>query len=252
MLHDELARQGRFLFRWRGHLPLLLLPLALLAAWQSGAFAEFVGEPLEEAWETLCLAISLAGLAIRIATVGCAPAGTSGRNAQAQRAATLNVTGMYSVVRNPLYLGNFLMLLGLLLLGKAWWLAPLGGLLFALHYERIVCAEERFLEERFGERYRAWAARTPAFLPDLRLWRPAELPFSLRNALRREYNGFFVVIAGFVAVELAGDLLGEGMSFAEWLSEDAHWAALFLTGSAVFLILRTLKRRTSLLRAPGR
>ena len=34
------------------------------------------------------------------------PAGTSGRNTAKQVADTLNTTGLYSLTRNPLYLGN--------------------------------------------------------------------------------------------------------------------------------------------------
>ncbi|MGB8874133.1 MAG: hypothetical protein WCC75_12145, partial [Desulfobaccales bacterium] len=44
---------------------------------------------------------------------GLPPRGTSGRNTQGQVAETLNTTGIYSLVRNPLYLGNFLIWLGL-------------------------------------------------------------------------------------------------------------------------------------------
>lgn len=252
MLSEELARQGQALFRWRGYLPLLLLPFALVAAGQSGWLSAAVGEAVEEIWEAACLVVSLSGIAVRAAVVGCAPAGTSGRNAREQRAETLNTTGLYSVVRNPLYLGNYLMLLGLLLLSKSWWLPILGTLLFIVHYERIVCAEERFLRGKFGRAYEDWARRTPAFIPDFRRWRPAEMPFSLRTVLRREYNGFYVVVAGFTAIEFAGDALGEGLTFSDWLREDVHWAALFAAGTTAFLALRFLKRNTRLLREAGR
>ena len=53
--------------------------------------------------------------------MGFAPRGTSGRNTLGQVAEVLNTSGMYSVVRNPLYLGNFVIWLGLALFIKVWW-----------------------------------------------------------------------------------------------------------------------------------
>ena len=55
--------------------------------------------------------ISFLGEAIRIFTVAYTPAGTSGRNTKQQLADTLNTTGIYSLLRHPLYLGNFFMFL---------------------------------------------------------------------------------------------------------------------------------------------
>jgi hypothetical protein len=129
--------------------------------------------------------------------VGHAPAGTSGRNTLGQVARSLNVTGLYSVVRHPLYLGNFLMWLGVSLVPRCWWFTALTVLIFWLYYERIMFAEEGFLEECFGEDYRGWAAATPAFIPKFHTWVKPALPFSLRAAVAREYSGLFAVIAVF-------------------------------------------------------
>ena len=67
---------------------------------------------INEAWQMLCISVSFLGLFIRIVTVGRAPIGTSGRNTREQVANTLNTTGIYSLVRHPLYLGNYLVFLG--------------------------------------------------------------------------------------------------------------------------------------------
>ncbi len=53
-LKEQLQSQGSFLFRWRSFLPLLLLPFAILALRESGYLVQWVGEPVEEAWEFLC------------------------------------------------------------------------------------------------------------------------------------------------------------------------------------------------------
>jgi len=252
MLKDQMPRQGRWLFRWRGFLPLGLAPFALLALWESRDFAERWGETAEALVIALALAVSFLGLAVRILTVGFVPGGTSGRNAQAQRAEVLNTSGIYATVRNPLYLGNFLMLLGLVIALESLWLVLLTGFAFALYYERIIYTEELFLADKFGPVYTKWAARTPAFFPRPSLWTRPALPFSLRTVLKRESYGFYLIVFVFTLLALARHVLVEGRSPETWPRENPAWLAFFLFGTVVFLLLRTLKKRTRLLRVTGR
>ena len=147
-----------------------------------------MGEYAVEAVDALALATALLGLTVRVVTVGFVPKGTSGRNTIQQRADTLNTTGLYSCVRNPLYLGNFLVVLGLAMSLQVWWFTLLTCFCFMLYYERIVLKEEAFLQSKFGEEYLSWASTTPAFLPNPRVWRAPELRFSPRSVLRRGYQ----------------------------------------------------------------
>jgi len=115
-LLEEFEKQGNWLFRYRGVLPLIILAV--------GAFiyirAELNPSPssfmevnsYKSIYEISCLLVSLFGLAIRVYTIGHTPSKTSGRNIKEQVAESLNTTGIYSVVRHPLYLGNFFMWLG--------------------------------------------------------------------------------------------------------------------------------------------
>jgi protein-S-isoprenylcysteine O-methyltransferase Ste14 len=202
---------------------------------------------LNEVWQCFCLAVSATGLALRIITVGRAPLGTSGRNTYGQVANTLTTTGIYSVVRHPLYLGNFLILTGMALWPHTWWLVALSTCLFALFYERIMVAEEAFLRERFGEAFETWAAATPAFIPKLRGWRPSPVSFSWRTVLQREYNAFLLILGAFFLFDFVGD------SFVErrW-QLDYGWLSLFVAGLVSFVVLRTLKKKTRLLQVEGR
>jgi protein-S-isoprenylcysteine O-methyltransferase Ste14 len=244
-LQRQSAASGAWLFRWRSYCPLVLIALLLAAL---PRFSYPLGShTLDTLWEVLCLAVSMLGLFIRCHTVGHTPRGTSGRNTRSQVADTLNTTGLYSALRNPLYLGNFLMMLGVILFVRTVWAPVIYSLAFWLYYERIIMAEEAFLKSKFGPAYEAYLARTPAFIPDFRLWRPAALPFSMKNVLKREYNGFFGVVAGFTALEVSGDYIVKGR-----LVVDPAWAVLFLAALAVFLTLRTLKKKTRLLHVEGR
>ncbi len=244
-LREEFVRSGGWLFRWRSYLPLILFALLL---GQLSRFSYWGGSHRYDLeWEAVCLGVSMLGLAVRVLTVGHAPQKTSGRNTHAQVADELNTTGMYSVVRHPLYLGNFLIWMGVALFLHDAWIAVLVALAFALYYERIMFAEEEFLRASFGTGYVAWAQRTSAFLPDPRRWSPPSLPFSLRNVLRREYSGLFGVIASFTALEVGGDWVVRNR-----LLLDPVWAVLFGSSLVLYLALRFLKRHTTLLRVPGR
>lgn len=251
-ISTELAKQGQFLFRWRSFLPLLLLIPGAVAFTTDAAIVTKYGDVLADFWVVIGLAISLAGLAIRWITVGYVPAGTSGRNTTEQRAFVLNTTGMYSISRNPLYVGNFFAILGLIISIKVWWLVAIFILAWWLYIERIIAAEEKFLTESFGEEYTEWAARTPAYWPNCKLWRKPVLPFSWKTVLRREYNGLFGVGAAFCATEFLVDVVFAGEDFQQWLHEDSKWIFGFLLTAVIFLTLRTLKKHTKLLHVEGR
>jgi protein-S-isoprenylcysteine O-methyltransferase Ste14 len=244
-LRDRFVREGHWLFRHRGYLPLLLLPVVLLAMRGFDAAEESGRGDL--VWEVCCLAVSLAGLAVRAATVGCSARGTSGRNRHAQVASTLNTTGMYSIVRHPLYVGNYLMWLGIVALPRVWWLPVIVSLAFWLYYERIMLAEEEFLCERFGEGFAEWAARTPAFIPRPSLWSRSACRFSFRVVLGREYSGLFLLVLTFWAVEAAGDALRTGR-----LVFDPVWSGVMAASTLLCAGIYTLKRRTRLLRVENR
>jgi protein-S-isoprenylcysteine O-methyltransferase Ste14 len=253
LVSDRISNQGQFLFRWRSFLPLLLLPLALAAVLESGATLQLtMGKAFEDAWEAFSIIVSLVGVAVRVATVGFVPARTSGRNTRRQIAASLNTTGLYSVVRNPLYLGNFLIMLGVVMDLQVWWFVLLASVAFWTYYERIVCAEEIFLLRRFGREYAEWARRTPALIPNLRLWRRPELRFSLRTVLRREYGLAFFVTLAFAVIEVGHDvLLGEATRNL-WPPEWKCWFIVLAATGLIALTLRTLKKRSHYLRIAGR
>lgn len=231
---------GNWLFRRRSYLPVACF--AVIAVALRNSHFPYGSHRLDQMWEAFCLTISLLGLAIRILTVGYVPKGTSGRNTKAQKARVLNTTGMYSVVRHPLYLGNSLIWLGVSFFARLWWLSVILLLGFWLYYERIIFAEEEFLRRRFGRKYTDWAEQTPAFLPRLGSWKKPALPFSVRMVLTREHPTLFLIIVLFVAMEETASLETSGS--LEW---DMMWVILFAVGLAQYIFCRTLKRRTRLL-----
>jgi protein-S-isoprenylcysteine O-methyltransferase Ste14 len=234
-LREQLQASGAWLFRWRSYLPLVLLPLFVHAL--SGFAERSPDDSLGERWEVFCLAVSFAGLLIRALVVGQTPHRTSGRNTFEQVADTMNTTGMYSVVRHPLYLGNFVIWLGVAMFTQSWLVVAVSVLAFAVYYERIMLAEEKFLRDKFRDRFDAWADRTPAFFPSPRLWRSSRTPFSWKMALRGEYSGFFAVVVTFTAFDVLRGYFERG-----WIRLDPPWAAFLAVGTLVYAALRFAKK----------
>ena len=105
-LSDHFVRSGSWLFRWRALPPVLALLLLMLHLENYRYFLD--SKPADDAWQLGCVVVAALGLAVRAYVVGHTPKDTSGRNAREQRAASLNTSGLYSVVRHPLYVGNCL------------------------------------------------------------------------------------------------------------------------------------------------
>ncbi|MGD9244588.1 MAG: isoprenylcysteine carboxylmethyltransferase family protein [Desulfobacterales bacterium] len=245
ILHENSVRAGHRLFRWRSYLPLFFVPILL------SGLSEF-GYPKDShaydlIWEMLCLSVSFFGFLVRCYTIAYVPKRTSGRNTKTQKADSLNITGMYSLMRNPLYFGNFFMFLGVTLFIRLWWISIIYGLAFWLYYERIILAEEAFLKEKYGKDYLDYAKDTPAFIPNFKNWKPPSLSFSFRHIIKREYSGFFAMIASFTVLEFVGDYIITGKIII-----DKVWLCLFLGGFGVYITLRTLKKKTRILNVEGR
>ena len=157
-LIHSLEKSGNFLFKYRGQIPVIIFLGALpfvyfmpsgiqkyLASSDSGVIMGIVS--------VIALLVSFAGVCIRAYTIGTTPHGTSGRNRDKQVAKQLNTKGIYSTVRHPLYLGNYLMWAGVLLYTFNLPLFLIISLVYWLYYERIMFTEERYLERQFGDEY---------------------------------------------------------------------------------------------------
>jgi protein-S-isoprenylcysteine O-methyltransferase Ste14 len=244
-LQEDFETTGDYFFRWRSYLPLVMAVLFILALVQFRS--PFANRGLDLAWDAGCLAVALLGQMVRFFTVGFVPRGTSGRNTKGQVADTLNTTGMYAVVRNPIYLGNFIIWFGLSLFMKSVWFTTIIILFFTLFYERIIFREESFLREKFGDAFMQWADATPVIIPKFKNWQPPSLPFSFKSAIVREYGTFFAIIVTFTVLELLAGLFNSGK-----LTLDPIWAKLFLGGGALYLTVRFLKKKTKVLATDNR
>jgi len=91
-----------------------------------------------------------------------------GRQAVAKvEADFLCTAGPYAHVRNPLYLGNFLIGLGLCIAINEWYAYALFIVSYVFVYSIVIPYEERFLQEKFGDVYVEYKARTGRLMPRL-------------------------------------------------------------------------------------
>lgn len=200
----EFEKRGNFLFKYRSFIPIVLYVFAILAIWLDKD--EFFSYE-EWWWSAICLFISTIGIIIRAITIGFTPKGTSGRNTEKQIADSLNTKGMYSIVRHPLYLGNFLMWLGLFIYVGSWEFLIFAIAFFWIYYERIMFAEERFIAEKFKGDFEAWADKTPAFFPKICGYVKTNSKFNWRSVLRREYHGIFALVFSFALINFCKHLI---------------------------------------------
>ena len=244
-LTDHLSQSGTALFRWRSYLLFAFIPLMIWAMLAGKRIEAAWGWQASVAYDALCILMIAAGEVIRCLTVGFVPDGTSGRNVQGQLATRLNTSGAYSMLRNPLYLGNSLMYVGIVLLTQSPGLGLVMALVLLPYYERIIATEESFLTEKFGADYVAFTQRSPAFIPNFRGWQSPDLAFSWRMVIRRELTSIYGAVLAVYLVE-SGLRYFAGQPIAPiW-----HWIAGVAT--VLVLIAIYLKRRTSLLNAPKR
>jgi protein-S-isoprenylcysteine O-methyltransferase Ste14 len=243
-LVHELESSGNWLFRRRSWLPLFLVVSGLIMMYLGNRQAIIFD--LRD--EMIFLGISILGEIIRIFTVGFAPKNTSGRNTAAgQIADELNTTGFYSVVRHPLYLGNFFMWLGPVIFIRSAWFTVVFLLVYWLYYERIMFAEEQFLRRKFGDAYDKWSAKVSAFLPFQFKWVSPRLRFSFRNVLKREYNSFVNIFLIFAILDLFRNYYLTGRIFMTHI-----WLQLLIGAVVIWLIVRSVHKYTRWLEVEGR
>jgi protein-S-isoprenylcysteine O-methyltransferase Ste14 len=139
------------LFRSRSWLPVPFLLVALLVP----------AHPTARHWIVAAVLIAI-GEWIRLSGVAAAGTVTRRRSRDVQR---LVDYGIFGWMRNPLYVGNFLIWMGFVVASGVLWFLPVAIVIFAIEYFYIVRYEEGVLESIFGAEYLAYKERTPRWFP---------------------------------------------------------------------------------------
>lgn len=192
---------GNFFFKYRNFLFIFLYLLLFLPS--PPIFSEALGNNYWIWPVALGLLVTVSGQAIRALTIGLIYIIRGGKNRNIY-AEDLVTQGLFSHCRNPLYLGNILMLLGVGILSNSAVYVFVVMPFFIFIYHAIVLAEENFLRTKFGEAFNRYFSRVNRWLPDFRGLSDTlkGFTFNWRRWLLKEYNTQFVWLSGIAVILL--------------------------------------------------
>ncbi|MGB8275624.1 MAG: methyltransferase [Alphaproteobacteria bacterium] len=242
-----LVRVGNFLFRYRNYaFPMLLLPLLLVFPPQYP-----LGSARLDRWlDAAALVVAFLGEGLRVAVVGLAyiKRGGVGKRVYAER---LVVEGLFAHCRNPLYVGNAMLLLALLMLVNNPWVYLIGGSFFLFAYTAIVAAEESYLKKKFGAEYEDYCRRVNRWVPDPRgiAETVRGMTFNWRRVAIKEYSSVYAWVL--VAVILQADETVRNVGPEARGPALAALAAVFVLSTAAFIGVYVLKKSRILVDRPS-
>ena len=226
---------GNQFFKYRGQIPVLFFLLAFFLMHYFPAQNKW----LDQSNTLIAVSLVILGHLIRALAVGKRAAHTSGRNRDEQVAEALNSTGIYSMVRHPLYLGNITTYMGWVVFTGIDWLIPAMLVGFLFYYRFIIYAEEQFLTRKFGQDYLDWKSATPLLLPAFWKFKANPQPFSFKTVLENEYSGIAAsMTTAWVLLAFQWYVLGQFQEKSLLILAMALFIAVFTLG------LRYLKKKT--------
>jgi protein-S-isoprenylcysteine O-methyltransferase Ste14 len=188
---------GNFFFKYRNW---VFVPLYLALFIPSPAL---LAEPYHGWLLFTGLAVTLFGQAIRGATIGLAYIKRGGRNKKVY-ATNLVTEGIFNHCRNPLYLGNTLMLLGVGILSNSLLYVGLIIPAFLFIYQTIIMAEENFLRNTYGKEFNAYCQRVNRWIPVFKGLKATfnSMQFNWRRWLVKELSTLYIWLLGITLIVL--------------------------------------------------
>jgi protein-S-isoprenylcysteine O-methyltransferase Ste14 len=108
-------------------------------------------------------------------------------------------------------------------------------------------AEEQFLRRKFGEIYDKWSEKVSSFIPYSFRYISPNLPFSVRNVLKREYNSFVNIFVIFALLDLFRNYFLSGRIYLTGM-----WIYLSVSALVIWFTIRTIHKSTRWLEVEGR
>lgn len=188
-----MVKLGNFLFHYRN----ILFPVFYLML--------FIPSPhlFSDYRIALVLGFSVAmfGQICRVATIGLKYIVRGGKNRRVY-AEDLITEGLFAHTRNPLYVGNVSILIGLGLMTNTLLFNLVMSPLFIFIYQAIIRAEENFLRNKFGAAFDAYCADTNRWLPKLKGLSEtmSSMEFNWKRVIIKEYTSAYIWLSGAVLV----------------------------------------------------
>jgi len=242
-LIDKMIKDGSFLFKYRGQTPIILFILAIPIIRHTHHYERLSVIELDVI-QYMGIVTALIGLVLRYITIGTSPVGTSGKNRNKQIADQLNTKGIYSTVRNPLYLGNYFIWLGISIYSTSYVFTLITSLCFFFQYERIILIEEKFLAKKYGDKYQVFLENTPLFVPNFFKYQKSNNHFSFKSIVRQEYSSTLSTICAFIYIDFLMKILFSN-SMNNLLIEN--YIKILSLSIIVTLTLKIIKSYTNIL-----
>jgi protein-S-isoprenylcysteine O-methyltransferase Ste14 len=147
------APAGAWLFRYRSLLPVPLAVILIVVRRGEG----------QALWPAAIGAmLVLLGQCLRL--WGVRHIGTISRT-RTTRYGPLMTAGPYAIVRNPLYVGNWLLWTGFAFWSRLLWMVPIAWLIFFAQYRAIAAWEAAFIRSKYPDTYDAYARQVRPWMP---------------------------------------------------------------------------------------
>jgi len=187
---------GNFFFKYRNNIFLFFYLALFIPSWP--VFSETNAGTGYFWWPFIFgLFITFSGQAIRAISIGLAYIIRGGKDKKVY-AEDLVTQGMFNHCRNPLYVGNILMLIGVGILSNSLFYVAVMLPVFLFIYQAIVLAEENFLRNKFGVQYDAYSKKVNRWMisPTGMSKTFAENTFNWRRYILKEYNTIYIWLSG--------------------------------------------------------
>jgi protein-S-isoprenylcysteine O-methyltransferase Ste14 len=190
-----MIKVGNFLFHYRN--ALFPLVYALLVFKSPPVLADY-GLALIIGFMVAC-----AGQLLRALTIGLEYIVRGGKNRRVY-ARNLVQGGLFAHCRNPLYLGNFIILLGVGIASNSILFLSVGMAFFTFAYAAIIAAEENYLRNKFGQEFEDYCQRVNRLVPDFSGLRQtlSGMRFNWRRLITAEYGSTYAWLTALILVSL--------------------------------------------------
>ena len=241
-LHSWNIAIGNFFFHYRNYLFPVIMTTGALFLQPQIIFESLIADQI---LGILGAAIALLGEGVRIVTIGFDYIHRGGKDGQVY-AGRLVRGGVYGIIRNPMYVGNALIMIGMVVLFGSPWGYFIVIPFFLFVYQSIVAAEEYYLRNKFGREYHDYESAVGRYLPTLS--RVAEsfsgMRFNWQRIIRQEMGTVVGLTIGFILIPVWRAYYLHGSETAKVVAARAFWLCLGVL--VIYFFLKRLKKGNKL------
>lgn len=232
---------GNFFFKYRNLLfPIIVFAIIFIPS--PTFFTEKVFGP-NYFWIPFILGLvtALFGQTVRAVTIGLKYIVRGGKDKKVY-AEDLVTEGIFNHCRNPLYVGNILMVVGAGLISNSLIFIVVVVPIFCFIYQAIVLAEENYLSNKFGEQFQAYCSRVNRWIPNFKGLSQTfkSMSFDWGRYVRNEYNTVYLLLLSIYIIMVLYVPPIAGMELNDKIRISV---IVFLSLSGIYLMVRAWRKQ---------